>query len=302
MMASVPNDFPLLPMTSSLTLQKCKSLADDLMLPTIFIASYPKSGTTWLQAIVFQILTTGGKDFEHISFYSPFYEMDSTWSPGVDSIVNENYTENHRRIGHRVFNTHLLFEMLPQGKSMYFLYIIRSGKDVVVSFFHHLTHQEEGGYSGTFDDFFEDWCSGNIAFGKWTNHLRSWLRALLPRSASSDRILLLRYDDLLSNLPSEIERISNFLGMPVEPSCAEMLSKRLEFTAMKQEIHKYQPISVTWTGGYCFLRQGITGDHRTLFDSVKLSRFQRFVEETLLRGDEDDQEIFERCRVLKLFE
>jgi len=78
-------------------------------------------------------------------------------------------------------------------------------------------------HTGSFDDFLEDWCCGRIAFGMWTNHLKSWLRALLPGSPCASRILLLRYEDLLSNLTSEIERISIFLEKPLERDCAEHL-------------------------------------------------------------------------------
>jgi len=79
---------------------------------------------------------------------SPFFEIDKTWAAGENPVVEEKYTENHRKIGCRVFNTHLLHEMLPEGRMTFYMYIVRSGKDVVVSFYHHLKHQEEGGYAG----------------------------------------------------------------------------------------------------------------------------------------------------------
>jgi hypothetical protein len=41
--------------------------------------SYPKSGTTWTQYIVYTLATRGERELEHISMYAPFYEIDATW-------------------------------------------------------------------------------------------------------------------------------------------------------------------------------------------------------------------------------
>jgi hypothetical protein len=57
--------------------------------------------------------------------------------------------------------------MLPStgGK---LVYLTRDGRDVVTSFYHHLSHQttEDGGFDGDFDAFFDQWMQGEIAFGR----------------------------------------------------------------------------------------------------------------------------------------
>ena len=73
-MCEVPSDFPLLPITSPNTLNNCKNLP---LTNDIFIASYPKSGTTWTQAIVYHLLAAGRDDLpplEHISNFAAFFE------------------------------------------------------------------------------------------------------------------------------------------------------------------------------------------------------------------------------------
>ena len=49
----------------------------------MFVCSYPKSGTTWMQAILAQIVTDLERDstFAHVSEVSPFFEIDPHWDP-----------------------------------------------------------------------------------------------------------------------------------------------------------------------------------------------------------------------------
>ena len=106
-----------LPITSSRTLQLCANRdVDGCDMRNVFISSYPKSGTTWMQAIVYALLSNGNENFEHISNYSPFYEIDPHWEVegerGDDSGDGEGrfsskFDPFHKEIGHHVFNTHL---------------------------------------------------------------------------------------------------------------------------------------------------------------------------------------------------
>lgn len=44
---------------------------------------------------------------------------------------------------------------------------------------------EDGGWSGSWDEFVEAWCSGTVPFGSWADHLVSWSAAL---QVGSDRL------------------------------------------------------------------------------------------------------------------
>ena len=161
---------PVLPITSDATLRCCKHLT--LRDTDVFVCSYPKSGTTWMQNIVVNLLTKGESpaEGEHISAFAPFFDVDRSWNhatgepSGVyspDAEQQQQEGEGAKRVGfrggRRVFNTHLRWDQMPRSDSSgaKYIYVVRDGKDVVTSFFHHLSNQaDSGGFEGTFEDFF----------------------------------------------------------------------------------------------------------------------------------------------------
>ena len=255
-------EFKVLPATSKETLKKCVGLTESSR-NTLFIASYPKSGTTWMQAIVFHILSRQNIPLEHISLFSPFYEVNETWNDTNDDIVSK-YSDNHDLLGWRVFNTHLLPTMLPTFKSARFIYIYRNGKDVAISFYHHLTNQVGNGGSeyDSVQQFLADWTTGKLPFGSWISHLRSWIAAIGDKSSN---ILLVKYEDIVIDLRKSIKDIAAFLDVNIEYSKLDELVNLLSFQEMKSMKELYQPVSVKWKEGFDFLRKGVIGDSTSYF-------------------------------------
>jgi len=308
-----PGPFPLLPITKPATLQACLALPLDC--PTVFICSYPKSGTTWLQNIVYEIATRGRRPLDHISNYCPFLENDQIWehTRGAPSALAPAYSTAHAEIGLRIFNTHLLWEMLPgaAGESLTerrssarnrsqgggggerdsaegvepprfgkFIYIVRSPSDVCASFYQHLSHQapDDGGYVGGVDSFVRDWCAGEVAFGKWTDHLASWLKpgpcfhdartAPSTTVGHSPRVLVLSYEFLKSDLRSACRAIAEHLELELGEEELEAILPRLGFDYMKEHVAKFEPKSVAWLDkgdGFQFVRSGRVGDGAAVF-------------------------------------
>jgi sulfotransferase len=262
-MTDVTAQFPLLPFSSQETIRKCLHLEASPSLKTLFIASYPKSGTTWMQAIIFHLLSAGQIPLQHISLFSPFYELNATWNEHDDRICTK-YSDNHELLRWRVFNTHLLPIMLPKGDSVQYIYVYRNGRDVAISFFHHLSNQVSDGVA--VDDvkqFLTDWSKGTLPFGSWIQHLRCWMTKIDDLVISN--ILLVRYEDLKNDLLSSIARISKFLNHSVTDTRLEELTALLSFECMKGSKSLYEPVSVQWKEGFEFLRKGAVGDSKEYF-------------------------------------
>ncbi len=206
-------------------------------------------------------------------------------------------TTNHDRLGRRVFNTHLRWEMLPKyseekrgnhkehdsstgalrpscGK---FIYVTRNVLDVCASFYHHLSNQKEGTYIESFPNFFRDWMAGKIPFGSPLHHLLSFAQGFNDNHYSGKDfgdvdhpLMLLSYQDMKINLREQVLRIIDFLGLciPLDVVDNELLPT-FGFQSMKENSLRFQPKSVTWLNGFQFLRNGEIGDGKKLTLAVE---------------------------------
>ena len=93
----------------------------------IFIVTFPKSGTTLMQMIPYQLTTDGGMDFPHIDAVSPWIET---------RFIRGEYKELEDLPSPRVFKSHLPYRRIPKGVRC--IYILRDLRSVAISAFHHL--------------------------------------------------------------------------------------------------------------------------------------------------------------------
>ena len=59
----------------------------------------------------------------------------------------------------------------------------------------------------------------------------------------------------------------------------EQMCERLCFDGMKRESSRYQPVSVTWTNNFQFLRKGCVGDSIGSFTPEQHRKFDSMIEE-----------------------
>mmetsp|Transcript_12455 Transcript_12455/g.30671 ORF Transcript_12455/g.30671 Transcript_12455/m.30671 type:complete len:302 (+) Transcript_12455:35-940(+) len=280
---------PLLDITSSTTLERCRNMKRATGLKDLFICSYPKSGTTWMQHICLSLLAKGLHK-GHVSELAPFYEADSTWetSSSVEQpVVKASIVEKQSKMGWRVYNTHLWWQYLPKHEDARYIYVVRDGRDAAVSFFHHLSHQlksdseDSAVVESTFSEFLQDLASGSMPYGSWAQHLSSFDNA---RKTPGAKLLFVRFEDLLSNLRFEVDRIVEFLQIGTEKKTVDNMIETFKFEWMRKHMDRFQPITVRWKGGFKFIRKGKSGDHKALFGSKEEKSFTKMLQETFPSG------------------
>lgn len=233
----------------------------------IFVASYPRSGTTWLQMIVYQ-LVADRQPFEHLSQVFPFLERALRSGRAFDECRPP-----------RLFKTHLPFRHVA-GRPGKYIYIVRDGRDVLVSYFHF--HRAYLGATDSFDEFFEKFMAGNVLYGSWFRHVASW-----KTGADDANVLVVTYEQLLSSFDETISRIGSFLGCHVDPETRRRVHQQCSFAAMRRLESKFDPVleraleaapgsaphTIPVASG-SFLRQGVAGAWKSVLSSDQARAFE----------------------------
>ena len=254
-LATAAADFPLLPIAPPLTtLTNLKTDPTD-----VFVCSWPKSGTTWMQAIVAHLVEPDRSRWAHVSEVTPFYDVEASWDGDRPS---QALTKHFAKRGRRCWNTHLLWSLIPKGGR--YVYVVRDPADAVVSFWHHLSNQrgDAGTYEGTLPEFAAEISQGTQPYGAWSAHVSDW-----AASARDPAVLIVRYADMKRDAAEVIRRVAAHLG--VEHVDAAAVARLTSFDEMKADAKRYAPVSVAWAPGFEFIRAGRVGDGAVLGEDAR---------------------------------
>jgi len=229
----------------------------------IWVASFPKCGTTWTQEMVWCILNDldfeGGKVGLQKRF--PYFELRANWSPNLTKLItqtvlegsksedgqtggneNDENSDSNREFFLDSFNlvenlprprfvkTHLHYSLLPDAlkneTSPKMIYVARNPKDACTSFYHHSCLLD--GYSGSLEDFVDSFTSDNVFCAPFWTHLREFWEV-----RDRKNVLFLKYEDMKKDLPSIIRQTAEFVGKTLSDEQVNILEKHLSFESMK---------------------------------------------------------------------
>lgn len=230
----------------------------------IFISSYPRSGTTWLQYLLHVLIHRGDTGFAHVSQVAPWYERSL-------SLGRMRAAEFERFASPRLFKSHLPHAWLPRGTR--YVYARRAGRDVLVSYYHlYCSHL---GWNEGFEAFFERFLRGELQYGSWFDHLAGWERA----AREDPSVCVVDYEALSRDLLGEMGRLCAFLGLERDVGELRALSRICSFEAMRRDEarfdHATDPQASLAAPRGAFVRRGLSGAHAELLTQAQSERFER---------------------------
>jgi len=232
----------------------------------IFVVSFPKSGTTLMQMMLYQMTTDGEMDFPHIESISPWFEfhLGSGFEEQVEATPSP-----------RIFKSHLRYEYMPRGVKS--IYLARDVRDVAVSAYHH--HRLVSGRDAEFEGYVTRFLAGMTFFGPWFKHIESWW----PHR-DDPNVLFLRYEEVIADIPGTARRVAAFCGLPLDDEKMARVVERCSLPFMKHHDAKFDPrmrqISRTPRE---FIRKGVPGQGRDAFGPVQEALIARRLEATAKR-------------------
>jgi hypothetical protein len=176
----------------------------------VWIASYPKSGNTWIRFLVCNLLFGPVDSAATLSHLIPdLHELKEVPQPVGPALVLKTHFQFTRRLP--------LIEHTAGA-----IYIIRDPADVLVSNYHYARRSGDSGagsaaaFDRYVDGFIETggdrrWLAAGM--GTWESNVRSWLAA-----ARGLPLLRLRYEDLVSNATAAAASLCQFLSLTRTPA------------------------------------------------------------------------------------
>ncbi|HUL09232.1 MAG TPA: sulfotransferase domain-containing protein [Candidatus Acidoferrum sp.] len=247
----------------------------------IVIATYAKSGTTWTQQIVGQLLFGGAPDVP-VAEMSPWLDLRV---PPKAVKLQAVEAQTHRRF----LKTHLPVDALVISPKAKYLYIGRDGRDVVWSMYNHHANANDVWYQVLNDtpgrvgppigrppesvrQYFLEWLErdGHPFWSFWDN-LRSWWQIRdLPN------VMLLHFAELKADLPAAIRRIAGFLDIAVDERQWPAILEHCGFAWMKAHAGGCAPLGGTlWDGGAeTFIHKGTNGRWRDQLTAQDCRRYE----------------------------
>ncbi len=246
----------------------------------VVVATYVKSGTTWMQQIVSQLIF-GGPDALQVHELSPWVDLRIIPQEVIDGLESQT----HRR----VIKTHLPVEALVFWPEAKYIYIGRDGRDAAWSLFNHHANATDGYFeafnktpgrvgprlergSPNVHDFYDGWFAGD-GFPYWPfwGNIRSWWEIRdLPN------VKLMHFNDMKADLAGSIREIADFLELQPDPARFPDIVEHCTFDWMKSHAELAAPLGgIMWNGGAgTFINKGTNGRWREVLSADEVAEYE----------------------------
>lgn len=269
-----------------------------------WLASYPKSGNTWLR-LAMQSLEQGGRSLD-FGDQDSWYPIASSRDPldGLLDIESSDLTADEveglrpelyramaaqadvpmiRKVHDAWTFTSLGEPVFPPEVSLGAIYIVRDPRDVAISYAHHACC--------SIDDSIAFLGNPSAAFANssqalrqqlrqilktWSEHVTSWL------DAPGLRVLPVRYEDMAADAAGALTLVANFLGWRPEAETVAAATAATRFDVLKKNEERNgfrgKPVAMK-----SFFREGKAQGWSSVLSGGQAARIERDHAEVMMR-------------------
>ncbi|KAK4320406.1 hypothetical protein Pmani_008715 [Petrolisthes manimaculis] len=272
----------------------------------VIVLTFPKSGTTWMQEIIWTMLFNPNLDnpqatqpllvrsadissdmlFDSVniqdvnpeSLYATFNKM----CPGksVDDGVAVQCVD--ATPGQRVIKCHYPLELMPPDllDKTKVVYVARNPKDMVLSFYHFYKVIKVFDYKDSLDSFIKLFMENDLVYCPFWPHIKqAWQKRNHPN------LHFVFYEDLKADIQGELRKINQFLSTGLTEQQLKNVVQHTSFSSMKsrgdpipdkglfnKELHQS-------SGGY--FRKGVTGDWKNHFSPELNQEMDKWIKDNI---------------------
>jgi aryl sulfotransferase len=254
-------------------------------LDDIFVCTYAKSGTTWVQNIALHLIFQD-LQVRNIPAVSPFFELRGM---PVAELTATLAVQQHRRC----IKSHVALDGIAFHSEASYIVVGRDPRDIAMSLWNFYSNFTDAHFNDPGagiaplprppDDFHEFWQSwiarGNFpwetdGYPFWScfHHAQTWWQA-----RHRPNLHFVHFNDLLSNPEGELDRLMAFLGIACEEGTRRGILDLVAFAAMKRDAAKLdEPAEKTLKGGAAtFINKGTNGRWRAVLTDEEIAQYER---------------------------
>lgn len=259
----------------------------------IVIATSYKSGTTWTQGIVRQLIA--------LRQQVPSFDDASPWLDRGGRPIKEVIAQLEQQTHRRFIKSHLALNGLLYFPQVKYVVVGRDARDVFMSLWNHYSNYTAEQYDSLnntpgrvgppfpqcpddIHEFWREWITRgwftweSEGYPYWGNlhHTETWWTY-----RNLDNILFVHFNDLRANLIREMERIADFLNISVSKDALEKIAQAVSLEAMRSEAEGSDFASSFKGGASTFFFKGSNGRWRDVLSAKELELYERKVSEVL---------------------
>lgn len=245
-----------------------------------WLASYPKSGNTWLRMVLRSVHGDGCEPDINTSLQVESISSSRHWFDTITGIASSDLSEHaidtlrpavFRALAAEpavptMYKSHESYRrtdtgdwLFPPEASAGAVYLVRDPRDVALSFAAHLGKDVDATIAVMNDD---DYCLAPKGtgtqlrqhVGSWSDNLRSWLDAPIPK-------LVVRFEDMLSSPAESFRTVLDFLSISASDDVLENAVEACRFQRL-QEQERAEGFFERPRRSTAFFRHGVAGGWR----------------------------------------
>ncbi|GKA13460.1 cytosolic sulfotransferase 12 [Tanacetum coccineum] len=254
----------------------------------ILLVTTPKSGTTWLKALLFALVnrTRFTQTLDQHPLLSnnphmivPFLELKL--------YVEDENPDLSCFTSPRLFSTHLPYISLPKSipnSNCKIVYLCRNPKDTFISlwaFTNKLRLDEMG--TNSLQDVFEKFCGGVSLYGPFWDHVLAYWEESVK---NPEKVFFIKYEEMKEQPELHLRKLAEFLGCSfsskeVKENMVESIVKMCSFDNLSNlKVNKEGKLP-SGEDNNAFFRNGKVGDWKNYFTPEMVDRFDKISEEKL---------------------
>ena len=254
----------------------------------IWLASYPKSGNTYLRSFLSTYLFSkdGSYKFDLLKNIRQYPKSSLFFNLGINIRDKHEVAKSHLKVqgilnkekGIRFLKTHsgLVkmdgYSFTDMNNSLGVIYIVRDPRDIVISYAHHINGSVSEALKLIEDNFMLDPAENSVPVytGSWSFHYNSWKPFKV-----SNKYLLIKYEDLIKDKEKIFRNVLIFIknlsngSFEVSDSKIKKVIQEIEFEKLKklEEKEGFPEAAKNKSGKKIpFFRKGLSGQWKNNLD------------------------------------